>query len=102
MYSTECTCLMSPAEASDSSTLFSDGFDGSNDLNLPEKSILLSPKSFSVWMKMMDDIMNGLNMLQKRNEEIGKQVYMLGEIKKKAQREELDALRQVFTLVYFI
>ena len=102
MYSTECTCLMSPAEASDSSTLFSDGFDGSNDLNLPEQSILLSPKSFGVWMKMMDDIINGLNMLQKRNEKIGKQVYMLGEIKKKAQREELDALRQVFTLVYFI
>ena len=102
MYSTECTCLMSPAEASDSSTLFSDGFDGSNDLNLPEQSILLSPKSFGVWMKMMDDIINGLNMLQERNEEIGKQVYMLGEIKKKAQREELDALRQVFTLVYFI
>ena len=104
MYSTECTCLMYSAEASDSSTLFrvSDGFDGSNDLNLPEQSILLSPKSFGVWMKMMDDIINGLNMLQKRNEKIGKQVYMLGEIKKKAQREELDALRQVCTLVYFI
>ena len=102
MYSTECTCLMSPAEASDSSTLFSDGFDGSNDLNLPEQSILLSPKSLGVWMKIMDDMKNGLNMVQKRNEEIGKQVYMLGEIKKKAQREELDALRQVFTLVYFI
>ena len=93
---------MSPAEASDSSTLFSDGLDGSDDLNLPEKSILLSPKSLGVWMKMMDDIINGLNMLQKRGEEMAKQVYILGEIKKKARREELDALRQVFTLVYFI
>ena len=53
-------------------------------------------------MKMMDDIINGLNMLQKRGEEMAKQVYILGEIKKKARREELDALRQVFTLVYFI
>ena len=104
MYSTECTCLMSPAEASDSSTLFSDGFDGSNDLNLHEQSILLSPKSFGVWMKMMDDIINGLNMLQKRGKEMAKQVCILGEInrKEKAQQEELDVLRQVFTLVYFI
>ena len=104
MYSTEYTCLMSPAEASDSSTLFSDGFDGSNDLNLPEQSILLSPKSFGVWMKMVDDIINGLNMLQKRGEKMAKQVYILGEInrKEKAQHEELDALRQVCTLVYFI
>ena len=55
-------------------------------------------------MKMMDDIINGLNMLQKRNGEMKKLVYMLGEIngKEKAQHEELDALRQVFTLVYFI
>ena len=65
MYSTECTCLMYSAEASDSSTLFrvSDGFDGSNDLNLPEQSILLSPKSLGDWMKIMDDIKNGLNMV---------------------------------------
>ena len=68
MYSTECTCLMSPAEANDSSTLFSDGFDGSDDLNLPEQSILLSPKSLGVLMKMMDDIMNGLNILQRDRE----------------------------------
>ena len=35
---------------------------------------------------------------------MAKQVYILGEInrKEKAQHEELDALRQVCTLVYFI
>ena len=55
-------------------------------------------------MKIMDDMKNGLNMVQKRNEEMRKLVYMLGEInrKEKAQQEELDVLRQVFTLVYFI
>ena len=83
MYSTECTCLMYSAEASDSSTLFrvSDGFDGSNDLNLPE---LLSPKSLGDWMKMMDDIINGLNMLQKRNEEIGKHCVYAGRDKEES------------------
>lgn len=63
-----------------------------------------TPESLGDWMKIMDDMKNGLNMVQKRNEEMRKLVYMLGEInrKEKAQQEELDVLRQVFTLVYFI